>query len=114
MLVLQNPYNGKSEFGLSKQVAKDELKRLFYGNKTTFYLKKYVTKMKQTFNVLENYNVPLYGEYRVRKLLDNINLPNNNFETKINIYRYIHSASFDTASIYLPTVILQLFPETHP
>ena len=62
------------------QVAKDNLKRLFYRNKTTFSFEKYVTNMKQTFNVLENYNVPLYKEDKVRQLLDNINDQKQKFE----------------------------------
>ena len=32
-----------------KQVAKDDLKRLFYRNETNFSLDKYITKMKQKF-----------------------------------------------------------------
>ena len=56
-------------------MAKDDLKRLFYRNETTFSLDKYVTKMKQTFNVLDNYNVPLYEEDKVGQILDNINCP---------------------------------------
>ena len=66
ILALQNHYDGKSEGECRKQVAKDDLKILFYRNKTTFPFNKYVTKMKQTFNVLYNYNVPLYDEDKVR------------------------------------------------
>ena len=47
-------------------MVKDVLKRLFYRNKTTLSFKKYVTNTKQTFNVIENYNVPLYEEDKVR------------------------------------------------
>ena len=46
MLSLQNHYDEKPEGERRKQVAKDDLKRLFYRNETTFYFKKYVTKMK--------------------------------------------------------------------
>ena len=52
MLELQNSSDGKSEVERRKQVAKDNIKRLFYSNETTFSFGKYVTKMKQTFNVL--------------------------------------------------------------
>ena len=62
MLSLQNHYYGKSLGGRRKQVAKDDLKRLFYRNKTTFPFDKYVTNMNKKFNVLENYIVPLYEE----------------------------------------------------
>ena len=60
MLELQNNYVDKSEGGRRKQVAKDDLNRSFYRNETHIYFKKYVAKMKQNFNVLENYNFPLY------------------------------------------------------
>ena len=62
MLVLQNNYCGKSDGKQRKRVAKDDQKRLFYRIETVFSFEKYVTKMKKTFNVLENYNIPLYEE----------------------------------------------------
>ena len=61
-------------------MAKDNLKRLFYRNKTNFSLDKYVTKTKQTFNMLDNYDVPIYEDDKVRQILDNINFPKQQFE----------------------------------
>ena len=71
-------------------MAKEYIKRFLNSNETTFSFKKYITKMKQTFNGLENYNVPLYEEEKVRQpcqaashvrqLLDNINCPKQRFE----------------------------------
>ena len=52
VLALQNHYDGKSEGKRRKQVAKDNLKMLFYRNETTFSFEKYITKLKQKFNVL--------------------------------------------------------------
>ena len=78
-------------------MAKDNLKRLLNMNQTTFSFDNYVTKMKQICNVLENYNVPLYEDYKVMQLLGNIHFPNNDLKTKVNICRSIHSASFETA-----------------
>ena len=40
MLILQNHSDGKSEGERSKQVAKDDLKRLFHRNDTTFSFEK--------------------------------------------------------------------------
>ena len=82
-------------------MAKDDLKRLFYRNKTNFSFKKYSTKMRQIFNVLWSYNVPLCGDYKARQLLDNINFPNNDLKTEVNIYRSSHSYIFKTYSTYL-------------
>ena len=95
-------------------MAKDNLKRLFYSNWTTFSLEKYVINMKQTFNVPGNYNVLLYEEYRERKLLGDTYLPNNNLKTDFNTCRYIHSASFETSPTHTPIVISHLFPATQP
>ena len=75
MLALQNNYDVKSEGEHRKQGAKDDRKRPFYRNETTFSFEKYVTNMKQTFNVLEYYNIPIYEEDKVRKFLGNINDP---------------------------------------
>ena len=100
-LAVQNHYDGKSDGERRKQVSKDNLKRSFYGNETTFSFNNYVTNMKQTFNVLDNYNFPLYEEGKVRQLPHNTNIPNNNLKTKVNICRSIHSDSFKTASTYL-------------
>ena len=63
---MQNHYDGKSEGNRRKQMYKDNIKRFFYSNETTLYFDKYVTNIKQTFNVLDNYNVPIYEEDRVR------------------------------------------------
>ena len=54
MLEFQNHYDGKSEGEHRREVAKDNLKRLFFRNETTFSFDKYVTKTKQKLNVLEN------------------------------------------------------------
>ena len=75
-------------------MAKDYLKRLFYRNETNIYFEKYVIKMKQDFNVLDNYNVTLYEEDKVRQLLDNIKSPNNDLKTEVNICISSHSSSF--------------------
>ena len=105
---------GKSESEHRKQVDNNNPKRLFYRNKITFSFNKYVKNTKKTFNVLKNYNVDLYEEYNFRKLLDNINFPNNYLKNEVNICRSSHSASFETASKYLSTVISRLLPATHP
>ena len=52
MLALQNHNGGKSEVEYRKQVAKNDLKRLFYRKKPTFSFENNLTNMKQTFNVL--------------------------------------------------------------
>ena len=47
ILALQNHYDSKSDGERRIKLAKDDLKRLFYRNETTFSFERYVTKMKQ-------------------------------------------------------------------
>ena len=70
----------------------------------------YLIKMRQKFNVLDNYDVPLYEEDKVRQHLDNINCPNKKLKTEFNICISVYSDSFETASTYLSIVISRLFP----
>ena len=64
--------------------------------------------------MIYNYNVHLYEENKVSQLLDKINCSNNDLKTEVNICRSSHSASFNTASTYLSTVISRHLPYTHP
>ena len=63
-----------------KQVARSDLKKIFYNNETTFTFEKYVTKIKGIFNVLERYGDPLYEEQMVDHMLDQIMSPNTEFK----------------------------------
>ena len=89
---------------------KDDLKILFYRNKTNLSFEKDVTKTKQNFNVADNYNSPLYEENKVSKLFDKINFPNNYLTAEVNICKYGHSDIFETDSTYLSTVISHILP----
>ena len=70
MQELQAHYDDSSEGARRKQVARADLKKIFYKNETTFTFEKYVTNLKGIFNVLEKYGVPLYEENMVEHLLD--------------------------------------------
>ena len=105
MSTLQNHCDGKIERECRKKVAKDDLKKVFYRNKTILSFKKYLSNIKQTFNVLGNYNVYLYEENKIRQIMDNTKFQNNYLKTEFNIYRSSHSDIFKTASTFLSTVI---------
>ena len=59
MLALHNNYDGKSEGERKKQVDKDDLKILFYSKNHFSFWEKF-NQDEKTFNVLDNYIVPLY------------------------------------------------------
>ena len=59
MQELQAHYDVTLEVSQRKQVARADLKKIFYKNETNFTFEKYFTKFKGFFNVLEEYGVPL-------------------------------------------------------
>ena len=77
-----------------KQVARADLKRIFYKNQNNFKFEKYVTKLKIIFSMLEKYGVPLYKEQMVEHLLDQIMSPNIELKTEVNICRSSKSSTF--------------------
>ena len=60
---LQAHYARKLEGAQRKQVARADLKKIFYKNETNFTFEKYVTKLKGIFNVLKkNWCCTIQGE----------------------------------------------------
>ena len=103
-------YDGTSEGVRRKQMARADLKKIFYKNETTFTFEKYVTKLKDIFDVLEKYGAPLYEEQMVKHLIDQIMPPNTELKTEFNICMSSHSSTFVKASTYLSTVVARLYP----
>ena len=68
--------NGTSKGARRKKVIRSDLKEIFYNNETTFTFEKYITKLKDIFNMLEKYGVPLYEEQMVNNLPGQIVSPN--------------------------------------
>ena len=87
MQELQAHYYGTSEGARRKQVNRADLKKIFYNNETTFIFEKYFTKLKDIFNVLEKYGVPLYEEQMFKHILDQIMSQNTELKTEVNIFR---------------------------
>ena len=114
MQELQAHYDGKSEVARRKQVSRADLKKISYKNENTFTFEKYVTKLKDIFNVLEKYSVPLYKDQMVEHLLDHIMSPNTELNTEVTIFRSPHSSTFVKASTYLSTVVTRLYPYSNP
>ena len=60
MIALKDHYDGTAEGERRMIVAKADLAKLFYQNKSTFSFEKYVTKLLTIFNILEKYKFPVY------------------------------------------------------
>ena len=110
---IQYQYDGTSEGTQSKLVARADLMKKFYKNKTTFTLEKYVTKLKGGFNVLDKYDFPIYYEQMEDNLLEQITSPNIDLKTEVNICRSSHSSEFFNSSMHVSTVVEILYPSTN-
>ena len=62
MWEIQTHYGETSKVAQRKHVDRDGLKKIFYKNETNLTLDKYVTKLKEIFNVLGKFGVPTYEE----------------------------------------------------
>ena len=114
MIALQDHYDGKAEGERRMAVAKADLTKLFYRNEATFSFEKYVTKLLNTFNILEKYQFPVYPKDKVDYLLDKIQCPDKDFQMAVNICRSKYSTDFVNASIFLQTEVARIFPESQP
>ena len=60
MQELQVHYDGTSEGAQRNKVVREDQKRIFYKNDTTFTFEKYATKLKGFSNVLDEHGVTNY------------------------------------------------------
>ena len=109
MQKLQAHYDSTSEGARRKKVARADLKNISYKNETTFTFEKYVPNIKEVFNVLGKYGVPLYEEQMVEHLLYQIMSPNSELKTEVNICRSSNLSTFVKAYTYLSIVVARLY-----
>ena len=69
--------------------------------------------MKEGFNILEQYNVPVHEENKVKMLLDKIQCSNQELKSEVILCRSTQD-NFSDASIYLQTVVTRIFPNYQP
>ena len=62
MKEIQDKYYGTLEAAQGKQVARDDLKKIFHNNGNNFTFEKYFRKLKGIYNVLDKYGFPLYED----------------------------------------------------
>ena len=114
MQELQSHYDRTQKDTRKKQVAKADLKKIFYKNETNFTLEKYVTKLKGVFNVLDIYGITLYENQMKEHIIDQIMSPNIELNTEVNICMSSHLSTLLKAYTYMSTVVSKLYPTTNP
>ena len=114
MIALQNHYDGKAKGERRMAVAKADLTKLYYRNKSTFSFEKYVTKHLTIFNILEKYKFPIYEKDKVNHLLNKIQCPDKDLQMTVNICRSSHNNNFIEASTYMQTKVARIFSDSQP
>jgi len=105
-LALVGHYNGTGELNKRVERAKEELSRLHYKDEKVFPFKKYVTKLKENFYVLEkDKHEDLTGKQQVDVLLRGIRSTDTGIvAAKTNIFQS-YRANFDKAAEFLSSLI---------
>ena len=113
MVALKDHYDGTAEGERRKAVANSDLDKLFYPNESTFSFDKFVTKMKEGFNTLEQYGVPVHEENKVKMLMDKIQCSNQELKSEVILCRSTNN-NFSDATTYLQTAVTRIFPNFQP
>ena len=85
MQALYLHYNRDAVIKRKIQAAKYELKKIHYHNESIFSFKKYVTRLKKSFNVLEKYSKEIEKENKVEYLLDNCHCNDYEFQNEVTV-----------------------------
>jgi hypothetical protein len=88
MAALQDHFDGAAEGKRRKAQANAELKNLYYRNESSYsfeFFEKYVTKLKNSFDISERYKVPKHEEEKVHLLLDRIQTSSQDLKTAISM-----------------------------
>ena len=110
MEALQRHFDGESEGDRRKTQARAEIETLYYRNEHSFSFERYATKLKNCFDILERYKVPMHEEEKVNTLLNRIQTSSQDLKTEISICRNSHNKSFIEAVTFMQTGISRLFP----
>ena len=113
MIALREHYDGKAEGERQKAIANADLGKLFYRNESTFPFEKFVTKLKEGFDILEKYSVPVHEENKLRMLFEKMQCNNAEFKSEVILCRATHTV-FTDATIYLQTAVTRIFPNFQP
>ena len=105
MKALNDHYNGS--------VANSDLDKLFYRNESTFSFNKFVTKLKEGFNTLEQYGVPVHEENKAKMLMEKVQYSNQELKSEVILCRSKHN-NFSDAATYLQTAVTRIFPTYQP
>jgi hypothetical protein len=112
MEALREHYEGAREISKHVTIARATLTNTNYQNEYTYTFKRFATRMKTTFTVLEKHGEPYAETPKVQMLCDRIQMEGNQ---RIQIAKLqvmdAHANNFSKAVAYMMRKIAEIFPE---
>jgi hypothetical protein len=109
-LLIDKHYRGDAETALRAAEAKATLQKLHYRNEAVFSFEKYITRMSECFELLEDNDQGLSDAQKVKKMLAGIVSTNQEIVSLKTVVRTNHPNDFDSASTLMATQIALLYP----
>jgi hypothetical protein len=109
-LLIDKHYRGDAETALRAAEAEATLQKLHYWNEAVFSFEKYVTRMSECFELLEDNDQGLSDAQKVKKMLAGIVSTNQEIVSLKTVVRTNHPNDFDSASTLMATQIALLYP----
>jgi hypothetical protein len=109
-LLIDKHYRGDAETALRAAEAEATLQKLHYRNEAVFSFEKYITRMCECFELLEDNDQGLSDAQKVKKMLAGIVSTNQEIISLKTVVRTNHPNDFDSASTLMATQIALLFP----
>jgi hypothetical protein len=113
-LLLTRHYRGDAEVALRAAEAEADLNRLHYrGNEAVFSFNKYITRMSECFELMEDNQQGLSEPQKVKRMLEGIISTNPELYAIKAVVRTAHPTNFNLASRLMAEQVALLYPSSN-
>jgi hypothetical protein len=110
-ILISEHYHGKAETARRASEAEAQLAKLFYtGEKTLFNFEKYITRLRECFELLEDYDQGFSEAQKVNALVRGIMSTHPRIVTLLTNILTTHPTDFEGASSVMANAISRIFP----
>jgi hypothetical protein len=109
-LLITQHYRGDAETALRAAEAEATLNRLHYRNETSFSFERYITRMSECFELMEDNHQGYSEAQKVKKMLDGVVSTNAEVVAIKAVVRSTHPTDFNSASTLMAGQIALLYP----
>ena len=92
----------------------DDMKEQGFRRQYVFPFEKYVNRLKEWYNTLEDLGQLEFEDEKFWNLLNHINCPDEQFNACVHTASKYHTGNFSGACTYLSSEVSHIFPEKYP